>query len=171
MPSAHTVIEDARPADLPDIEAMTLAAYGEYASQIPDHWDLYRADILATLADPQPAQQLVARRAGQIVGGVLLYPPDVAAGHPDPVVRLLAVHPDQRGAGVGTALMQACIRRARQSGAPTLVLYTSVLMRAAIRLYERLGFTRAPELDVEAALGLIIIGYRLNLHTPSAPAP
>jgi predicted N-acetyltransferase YhbS len=169
MPLPDFQIEDARPADQPAIQAMTLAAYDEYAAQIPAHWDIYRADILATLAEPQPAQQLVARRAGQIVGGVLLYPPD--GSHPHPVIRLLAVHPAHRGAGIGAALVHACIRRTRQSGATALTLLTSIKMRAAVRLYERLGFARAPGLDVEAAIGLTIIGYRLDLDAPSTPAP
>jgi RimJ/RimL family protein N-acetyltransferase len=37
-------------------------------------------------------------------------------------------------------------------------------MQAAIRLYERLGFQRAVELDFELAPGVIIKGYRLSLE-------
>lgn len=68
--------------------------------------------------------------------------------------------PAARGRGVGLALMQECIWRARQHSA-SLTLHTTPMMAAAVRLYERLGFARAPELDVQVAPGLTIAGYRL----------
>jgi hypothetical protein len=36
-------------------------------------------------------------------------------------------------------------------------------MRAAIRLYQRLGFVRAPELDEEPLPGLASLGFRFDL--------
>jgi GNAT superfamily N-acetyltransferase len=163
-------IRDARPADQEAIREVTLAAYVEYAALMPHLWDGYRANILATLARPAPAAQLVAERDGAIVGTVLLYPnaatrpgADVAgARRPEPEVRLLAVAPAARGRGVGAALMGECLRRARAWGAPALTLHTTGMMQAAIRVYERLGFVRAPALDVEVAPGLTVSGYRLD---------
>jgi GNAT superfamily N-acetyltransferase len=150
---------------------VTLAAYAEYAVQMPDLWDRYRENILATVQNPAPAQQLVAEHADVIVGAVLLYPSAPAlpgaGGGPArpgwPEVRLLAVSPAARGRGVGAALMQECVRRARAAGAPVLALHTTDLMRAALRLYERMGFVRAPELDVRVAPSLVVKGYRLEL--------
>ena len=161
-------IRDARPADRDAILDTTLAAYAEYAPHMPLHWDGYRANILATLADPAPAEQIVAEQDGAVVGGVLLYPaglrlPGTARARSEaPEVRLLAVAPAARGHGVGRALMQECIRRARSRSA-SLTLHTTPMMRAAVRLYERLGFARAPELDVQVAPDLTIAGYRLAL--------
>jgi predicted N-acetyltransferase YhbS len=150
----------ARQDDQAAIKDVTLAAYSEYAAQIPAHWEAYRENILSTLAKYEPAEQFVAEQGNEILGSVLLYP---AEGESMPEVRLLAVQPDARGQGIGAALMQACIRRASQSGAGALTLHTSDLMRSAMRLYERLGFTRAPELDFDPAPGLTIKGYRLIL--------
>jgi len=59
--------------------------------------------------------------------------------------------------------MQECVRRARGWGAPALVLHTTPMMGAAVRLYELLGFVPASELDVEVAPGLTVTGYRLDL--------
>jgi ribosomal protein S18 acetylase RimI-like enzyme len=59
--------------------------------------------------------------------------------------------------------MHECIQRARQAGASALILHTSALMRAAIRLYQRLGFVRAPELDEEPLPGLASLGFRFDL--------
>jgi predicted N-acetyltransferase YhbS len=164
-------IRDARPADAPAIEAVTLAAYGQYAAELPpSYWQAYRANILGTLADVTPAAQLVAERDGRLLGAVLLYPtgafPRDGAGAivKWPEVRLLAVEPVARGQGVGDALMQACIRRARAAGAEALTLHTTPMMAAAVRLYRRLGFRPAPELDFEPAPGLTVRGFRLTLE-------
>ncbi len=164
-------IRDARPGDRDAVREVTLAAYAEYATLMPELWDGYRDNILATLASPAPAEQIVAEHAGAVVGAVLLYPTGIAlpgAGGgqgrmPWPEVRLLAVAPAGRGRGVGAALMQECVRRARAAAAPVLALHTTDLMRAAVRLYERMGFVRAPELDVRVAPGLVVKGYRLDL--------
>jgi predicted N-acetyltransferase YhbS len=162
-------IRDARPDDRDRIREVTLAAYAEYAAQMPELWEGYRANILATLQDPGPAEQIVAEQDREIVGTVLLYPMRAAppgsagAGSPWPEVRLLAVAPAGRGHGVGEGLMQECARRARARGAPALTLHTTPMMRAALRLYGRLGFVRAPDLDVRVAPSLIVEGYRLDL--------
>jgi ribosomal protein S18 acetylase RimI-like enzyme len=59
--------------------------------------------------------------------------------------------------------MYECIRRARQSGVTALTLHTTDMMRAAMRLYERLGFQRAPGLDFYPVPEITIKGYRLDL--------
>ena len=164
-------IRDACPGDRGAIEAATISAYQQYAELMPAYWEGYRENILATLADVQHVEQIVAEQNGIIVGAVLLYPAGTAiatqAGTAlssrSPEVRLLAVEPAARGHGVGAALMDECIRRARQSGATALTLHTADIMQAAMRLYERLGFQRAPELDFEPVPGATIKGYRLSL--------
>ena len=164
-------IRNSRPGDEEAIREVTLAAYQEYAAQLPVHWDAYRRNIVTTLAELGSAEQLVAERGGRIVGAVLLYPSGAFMPTPDevpmgmlwPEVRLLAVAPGERGGGIGAALMQECIRWAREAGAPALTLHTTDMMRAAMRLYERLGFVAAPELDFHPAPGLTVKGYRLRL--------
>jgi GNAT superfamily N-acetyltransferase len=168
-------IRDARSDDRDAIEAVTLAAYEQYAALMPAHWEGYRQNILATLAAAQPDAQIVAEEEGRIVGTVLLYPAGtVMAGFggesitlAEPEVRLLAVAPEARGLGVGVALMNECIRRARQSGAAALTLHTTDIMQAAMRLYARLGFRRAPELDLPVP-GETIKGYRLGLEAAAS---
>lgn len=169
MPGLH--IRDARPSDHDVISALTLAAYQEYAQLMRAHWDGYRQNILTTLADVKPAEQIVAEQDGHVVGTVLLYPAGTVFSSADglqvtlrwPEVRLLAVTPGARGQGVGTALMHECVRRARQAGAVALTLHTTDIMQAAIRLYERMGFVRASELDFHPAPDVTVKGYRLNL--------
>jgi GNAT superfamily N-acetyltransferase len=169
------LIRDARPSDRDAIRQVTLAAYREYATRIPAHWEAYRENILATLADVTSAEQIVAEHDGTILGTVLLYPAGTTMSASDgasvrrlwPEVRLLAVAPSGRGRGIGAALMRECIRRAGDSGAAALALHTTDIMQAATRLYERMGFLRAPELDFHPAPDLTIKGYCLKLTSPA----
>lgn len=160
-------VREAEAADRPAIHDVTLAAYEEYAARMPPAlWRGYRQNIVATLADPAPALQLVAEDAGAVVGTVLLYPAASAGptARPWPEVRLLAVAPSARARGVGAALMRECIARTRARGATVLSLHTTDLMRVAKSMYERMGFERAPELDFTPAPGVVIQGFRLDLR-------
>jgi GNAT superfamily N-acetyltransferase len=167
---------DALSTDRDAIVTVTLSAYHEYAALMPEVWERYRQNILETLAAVEPAAQIVAEQDGQIVGTVLLYPAGslIADREAEPVirtypeVRLLAVQPAARRRGIGRALMQECVRRTREAGERVLTLHTTVIMRAAIRLYERMGFQRSPDLDFEPAPGLVITGYRLDLQETKA---
>ncbi len=163
-------IRDARDDEREAMRDVTLAAYEEYAAILPPpFWEGYRWQLLATLDEQGPVERMVAERNGTIIGSVLLYPPlakayggiRASAGWPE--VRLLAVAPVARGQGVGTALMDECERRARRAGATMLGLHTMDVMQAAIRMYERRGFERAPELDFYPAQGVLVKGYCLSL--------
>ena len=164
-------IRDARPGDRDALVDVTLAAYQEYAARMPGFWDGYRQNIVACVSDAGEAEQLVAEHGGAIVGTVLLYPPRrmrlserESLEMPWPEVRLLAVAPSARGRGVGAALMRECVRRVRLAQGATLSLHTTDLMRTAMRMYERMGFVRAPELDFHPAPGVTVKGYRLDLE-------
>ncbi|HJV54894.1 MAG TPA: GNAT family N-acetyltransferase [Methylomirabilota bacterium] len=166
-------IRDGRLDDRPAVEAVTLAAYEQYAAVLPPPlWTAYRQNIVATLAAAAPAALIVAEAAGRMVGSVLLQPAGSVLIEPgrgretrlaEPEVRLLAVGPAGRGRGLGRRLMEECIRRSRAAGAPALTLHTTDMMRVAMGLYERMGFARAPELDFAPAPDVVVKGYRLRL--------
>lgn len=166
-------IRDAEEEDLADVQAITVEAYQEYAAFMPPLvWEDYRADMLATVGgEGPPAERIVAELDGRLVGSVLLYPARTRYTAPDgtvftaplPELRLLAVAPALRRRGIGKALMEECVRRARASGAAALGLHTSDLMQVAMHMYERMGFLRAPETDFHPMPEITIKGYRLEL--------
>ena len=168
-------IRDARDANRETIQSVTLAAYEQYASLMTGMWQFYRANILATLAEVKLAQQIVAETKDGIVGTVLLYPAGTQFHAPNgtsvtlalPEIRLLAVTPTARGQGIASALMQECIRRARQSGVPALTLHTSDMMQVAMQMYERMGFVRVPARDFHPAEGVTVKAYQLDLMIAS----
>ena len=81
------------------------------------------------------------------------------AQHGEREFRMLAVHPNARGEGVGEALVRECIRRAEAEQATGLVLWTQPTMLAAHRLYQRLGFVRDAERDVADPRGFLRLVY------------
>ena len=61
------------------------------------------------------------------------------------------MHPDARGSGLGRHLVEFCLERARELGAPAVGIHTVDLLQDAVRLYGRMGFVRCPEFDLPAA--------------------
>jgi predicted N-acetyltransferase YhbS len=169
MDSDELLIRDARPEDRDAIRALTMQAYEQYASLMePDAWAGLAVAIQAGL-DAEGADRIVAERGGRLLGCVALFPPaaDAYPGETGPAnwpeLRLLAVAPEARGAGVGQALVEECVRRARRMGASELGLHTSRSMAAAMRMYRRMGFVRAPDHDFQPPGAELVEGYRLPL--------
>jgi ribosomal protein S18 acetylase RimI-like enzyme len=77
--------------------------------------------------------------------------------------RMLAVAPWAQGRGVGRALVEACIGRARAEGRSGIAILTRPSMEAAHKLYETLGFERDKAADWEFEPGEWLWGYRLGL--------
>ena len=78
-------------------------------------------------------------------------------------IRLLGVDPRFRGGGVGKALTIACIQLARDAGHREVILHTTAPMQVAWKMYERLGFVRAEELDFLQE-GYPVLGFRLPIR-------
>src|SRR5581483_12474318 len=94
-------LRDAGVQDRDAIRTVTLSEYEQYSAPLGRLWQVYRDNIIATLADVAPAEQIVAETRDGIVGTVLLYPAGSGIQLPDgasvtlslPEVRLLAVAP------------------------------------------------------------------------------
>ncbi|WP_242901192.1 GNAT family N-acetyltransferase [Actinomadura terrae] len=111
------------------------------------------------------AELLVAEVDGELAGSIAYCPPGSPyaelAGPDEGEFRILAVLERARGMGVGAALVRACADRARAAGLVGLRLSTMSNMRAAQRMYERMGFVRTPERDWAPKPGLNLLTYAL----------
>ncbi|ANZ38230.1 GNAT family N-acetyltransferase [Lentzea guizhouensis] len=155
------LIRPAREADLAAVGALTLSAYRgdgllvseSYGEQLTDAATRHRdAELLVAVDDD-----------GEVLGSVTVALPGTpfaeisAPGEVE--FRMLAVSPAARGRGVGEALVHAVCNRALAAGATRVVLSSSPAMRSAHRLYERLGFARAPERDWSPLPGVVLVAY------------
>ena len=164
-------IRDALPDERPAIRELTLRAYAQYERiMTPTSWAGLDEAVRAALVTEEPVDWIVAEEGGKLLGSVMLWPPatDAYRGSTGPAgwpeLRLLAVSEDARGRGVGQALVEECIRRARASGATHLGLHTARSMEAAVRMYERMGFVRHPASDFQPEGSELVRGYRLELQ-------
>jgi GNAT superfamily N-acetyltransferase len=170
MKDTELVIRDARDEDRAAARELTLRAYAQYANVMePAAWAGLDGAIRAALESDAVMERIVAEHRGEVVGSVMLFPPQVRAygeisgAAQAPELRLLAVSPEARGLGVGRALVEECIRRARRMGARELGLHTSKSMAVAMDLYRRMGFVRWPETDFQPDGAELVEGYRLPL--------
>lgn len=81
-------------------------------------------------------------------------------------MRMLAVAPWAQGRGVGRALVEHVIARARSEGRGGLAILTRPTMQAAHVLYASLGFVRDASDDWEVEPGFWLWGYRLRFDPP-----
>ncbi|UOY06814.1 bifunctional helix-turn-helix transcriptional regulator/GNAT family N-acetyltransferase [Muricauda sp. SCSIO 64092] len=76
--------------------------------------------------------------------------------------RLLGVDAKTRGLGIGKMLTEYCVEKGKKSNAETMVIHTTKSMKTAWKMYERLGFKRAQDLDFMQG-NLPVFGFRLQL--------
>jgi ribosomal protein S18 acetylase RimI-like enzyme len=77
-------------------------------------------------------------------------------------IRMLAVDAAAQGRGVGEALVLDVLERSRLASLPFVLLHTASPMKAAQRLYERLGFNRDEAID-RRFMGTDLMGYRFQV--------
>jgi len=160
------LLRRARPGDHEPIGEITVAAYEEFTTAAEVGYVEHLRDAASRDRD---AELWVAAddEDGPILGSVTLCPvgsPWREIGADDEAeFRMLAVGPRAQRRGVGSALMDLVVRRAREDGARAIVLSSLAEMTTAHRIYARQGFERLPERDWSPAPGVHLIAFRKEL--------
>lgn len=173
-------VRSAEPADHHAIREIVVAAYRQYARELsPQAYARYLTDLLDLDRHAHHGHLFVADLGGRVLGSGAYYPDSSVQGLGWPRGwaggRALAVHPDARGRGVARALLTTSEHLARRSRAPVFAFHTGSFMTGAIALYEKFGYLRAPEFDVDlnahygvvGAAPAIAFAYLRHLSAPA----
>ncbi|GAA2791492.1 GNAT family N-acetyltransferase [Kitasatospora paracochleata] len=138
--------------DLPAIVAMLADDPLGATRESPDDPAPYRAAYERIAADPHQ-HLVVAERSGRVVGTLqlTLVPGLSRRGATRAVIEAVRIHADERGAGLGTDLIEWAVATSRRLGADLVQLTSDATRTDAHRFYERLGFT-ASHLGFKLAL-------------------
>lgn len=158
-----------RPLAIDDVDlqqqlgGITVATYRALIPGIDE--DGYALELADVARRVKAAVVLVALDGNVVLGGVTHVPDEhnpfaeIAVANAASI-RMLAVDPGAQGRGVGESLVRACLARAESDGRAEVVLHSTTAMTTAHRLYLRLGFRRAEELDWCPEPDLLLMGFR-----------
>lgn len=171
-------IRDAKDSDLAGI----MAIYNHAVASTTAIWNDTPVDLAnraAWLAGRRDAGYpvLVASRGGEVLGYASFGDWRAFDGYRHTVEHSIYVRHDQQGAGIGGALMQALIGRAREMGKHVMVAGIEAGNTGSIRLHERFGFTQSgflPQVGTKFGKWLDLTFMQLQLddrpHPDTPPA-
>jgi len=170
------VVRPARPGEYAQVGHVTAEAYR--ADGLLDSADYpvestYEAQLMDAGRRAREAELWVAAdEAGEILGTVTWCPPgspwrQLAQRDDQAEFRMLSVAPAGRRRGVGRALVEACLRQARQDEMSEVVIWSHPMMTGAHALYLRMHFERAADLDGSPAPDVHLWGFRRALTATS----
>lgn len=150
----------ARPEELDAVGELTVRAYSAFTLGPTDPYVAVLRDAAARAAG---GELWVAVDGERLLGNVTSCPPGSAyrevARDDEGEFRMLAVDPEARGAGAGSALAHHCEERARAHGARGMALSTLAAMGDAHRIYRRLGYDRDPARDWSPLPGVDLLAF------------
>lgn len=139
-------------SDIPCLNELLCLLFAQERDFSPDAGR--QADGLARIiSEPEVGHILVLRLDGEIIAMVnLLYTVSTALGERVALLEDMIVHPDHRGDGAGSRLLQAAIEFARGAGCRRITLLTDHDNSGAIRFYRSHGFRQSLMVPLRLAL-------------------
>ena len=154
-----------RPLGAPGDLGWVVKAHGElYAEEFGWDWtfEALVAGIVAEFAaghDPVRERAWVAEFHGRRVGCVFCVAKDDVTAQ----LRILLVHPEARGRGLGGRLVDTCIEFARSAGYRRMSLWANRPLEAARRIYLQRGFMLVEERP-HHSFGVDLVGQTYELR-------
>jgi ribosomal protein S18 acetylase RimI-like enzyme len=164
-------VREATPGEHAEAGRVTAEAYREFVRPGDEDWERYLQRIANVAERADRTTIMVAVEDGRVLGSLTLEldgrvqdegeegqrPLEPDEAH----IRMLGVDPAARARGVARALMAESEARAHAAGKTFMTLNTTQRMRAAMAMYERLGYERAE--DIVFPDGFVLLGYSKKL--------
>ncbi len=145
-------LQTAVSSDIPELCLLLDSLFSQEAEFKPDI-ELQALGLGAIIVGDGIGDILVAKDAGQIIGMVnLLYTISTALGSRVAILEDMVVAPQNRGLGVGSALLKYAIDFAKQKGCKRITLLTDNDNVAAHGFYQQHGFTESSMLAFRMSL-------------------
>jgi len=139
-------IRDYEGADADNLNRTAIAAFGQFRDHYQD-WPGMLAGLSKTSDLSASGEIIIAELDDGFAGAVAYFGPNRPKApffDPSwPIIRMLVVDPAFRGKGIGHALTNECIARARHDGSLLIALHTSPIMAVALPMYLKMGFVKA----------------------------
>ncbi|MCB1065642.1 MAG: GNAT family N-acetyltransferase [Verrucomicrobiae bacterium] len=133
-------IEPATLEDLPQLVDLVMALFEIEEDFQPDR-DVQEKGLRLILEQPSRGRIFVVRTDYQIVGMVnLLFTISTAMGGFVLLMEDVIIHPDHRGQGFGTQLLEYVIEFARKKDFKRITLLTDEISAESQRFFQKLGF-------------------------------
>lgn len=146
MAMAEIRLRDYESGDAKDLNRIAVSAFDQFRDHYDD-WPAMRAGLSKTSALSVSGEVIIAELQHKPAGAVAYFGPNSQkAAFFDqrwPIIRMLVVDPACRGKGIGRALSDECIARAKRDGSPIIALHTSPIMSVALPMYLKMGFAKA----------------------------
>lgn len=139
--SMNTIIRPIEPSDNPVIATIIRDTLREFGANHPGtvYYDP-TTDALYELFQKERSVYNIAEINGKIVGGGGIYPTDGLSDDTCELVKMYLL-PEARGTGLGSQLIALCLEQAKANGFKKVYLETMTELKAALKVYARMGFT------------------------------
>ena len=157
-PSPSYLLRNPQPGDMGWIIHRQAVLYAqEYGWN--NEYEALVAEILAKFVrefDPARERCWIAEKDGKVIGSIFIVRQDDTTAK----LRLLYVDPCARGLGIGSRLVDECLRFSRQAGYTKMVLWTNSILTDARRIYDKTGFQLVEE-EAHHSFGKDLVGQVL----------
>jgi GNAT superfamily N-acetyltransferase len=139
-------VRDYESSDAEDLNRIAVSAFGQFRDHYQD-WPAMLAGLSKISALSAAGELIVATHQNRVAGAVAYFGPNSHKApffkQGWPIIRMLVVDPAFRGKGLGRALSNECIARAKRDASPVIALHTSPVMAVALAMYLKMGFVKA----------------------------
>lgn len=137
------LLRDPQPGDMGTVMQQQAALYTREYGWNAEFEALVAEVVAKYLRDYDPASERcwIAEKDGKVIGSVFIVRQDETTAK----LRMLYVDASARGLGIGSRLVEECLRFARQVGYQKMTLWTTSNLTAARKIYQQAGFELVEE--------------------------